>query len=54
MAARLIWVPKNAECYAHSKSEDKIEKKCTDNKLILKTENEQHSYGPDKFIYGHF
>ena len=31
-----IWVPKNAEFYAYSKSEDEIEKKCTDKKLILK------------------
>ena len=31
---RSIWVPKNAELYANSKSEDEIEKKCTDKKLF--------------------
>ena len=34
--SRSIWVPKNAEFYAESKSEDKIEKKCTNKKLFLK------------------
>ena len=33
---RSIWVPKNAEFYAYSKSEDEIEKKCIDKKLFLK------------------
>ena len=31
-----IWVPKNAEFYADSKSEDKIKIKCTNKKLFLK------------------
>ena len=33
---RSIWVQKNAEFYAYSKSEDEIEKNCTDKKLSLK------------------
>ena len=33
---RSIWVPKNAKFHANSKSEDKIEKKCTNKKLLLK------------------
>ena len=33
---RSIWVSKNAEFYAYSKSEDEIEKKCTDKKLFQK------------------
>ena len=33
---RSIWVPKNAEFYAYSKSEDEIEKKCTNKKLFNK------------------
>ena len=33
---RSIWVPKNAEFYAYSKSEDEIGKKWTDKKIILK------------------
>jgi len=33
---RSIWVSKKAEFYAYSKSEDEIEKKCTDKKLFKK------------------
>ena len=33
---RSIWVPKNAEFHANSKSEDEIEKKCTNKMEFLK------------------
>ena len=36
LSNRSIWVPKNAEFYAHFKSESEIEKKCTDEKLFQK------------------
>jgi len=34
--SRSIWVPKNAEFYADSKSVYKIEKKCTKNDIVKK------------------
>ena len=36
LSSRSIWVPKNAEFYAYSKSEDEIEKKYTNKKLFQK------------------
>ena len=36
-----IWVPKNAEFYAFSKSEDEIEKKCTDKVIFKKLAKKQ-------------
>jgi len=35
-STRSIWVSKNAKFYAYSKSEDEIEKKCTNKKLFQK------------------